>query len=356
MSAIRCEGLDGSNPLHFLAALGVLRLASLDDHGARLAWTSEPPHTPLIQTELDESATHSAIARHLGIRGLAALRTRRRRLLGLQESAQRALESCANDKRGKTAAKELKEQVRVRRERLRRIEDVLRDRVDAGLAKAHPFAALAASIHQVPQVGLRDAAARADPPLWRTLLPGLAADRSRQYKKDEAGLSRTRFSFSNGGSGKALLKDFRANLTRVRLADGGRDLLGFATAPEEITGLMWNPAEQRNYALRWRSPEDDATLSVPIHNVLAFVGLSFFPVVPANPSDRTNGFDDAERCFTWPLWSAALRVDTVASLLAGAFMRDDSAVQSTARGLVARFRAEVVMVDKRNFFSPSRPV
>jgi hypothetical protein len=118
---------------------------------------------------------------------------------------------------------------------------------------------------------------------------------------------------------------------------------------------MWEPAEQRNYALRWLNPTDDTTHSVPILNVLAFVGLSFFPVSPVTPSDRTTGFDNAEGYFRWPLWTGPLHTETISSLLAAAFVQSDAADVRT-RGIVARFQTEVITAEKRNFFSPSRPV
>jgi hypothetical protein len=140
------------------------------------------------------------------------------------------------------------------------------------------------------------------------------------------------------------------------LGDSKTSLLGFSTDAEEVTGLMWEPAEQRNYALRWLNPTDDATRSVPILNALAFVGLSFFPVLPATPSDRTAGFDGEEDSFCWAVWTDSLNVEVVQSVLASEFVQSATGSEAQARGIVARFQAEVITADKRNYFAPSRPV
>jgi hypothetical protein len=58
--------------------------------------------------------------------------------------------------------------------------------------------------------------------------------------------------------------------------------------------------------------------SVPGANILAFFGLSFFPVVPLDRSEACLGFKEIDRHqhFVWPLWSIPASQETIAALLA----------------------------------------
>lgn len=356
MNTIILGALDGANPLHVLAALGALRLVSLEDAEATLAWQDGRPHSPVLRSVLTEGQCHRVIALHLGVRGLLALQARRDRLALEIQTVDARRRTCTKDKPGRESAVRLKSELARRKAAMGRLEAVLRH-ADRVVASHHAFAASADCIHRVPQSVFRESAASVRSLLWNALLPGIAADCARVYGKDEIGLSRTRFSFSNGGSGKALLKDWLSNLGRLRRAEPERGgLLGFALDLVPVTGLMWEPKEQRDYALRWLDPNHDTTHSLPVLNSLAFVGLSFFPVVPRASEDRTVGFGEDERALAWPLWTPPLTATEVCSLVAASFVRNADERQVRSRGVFARYLARIVTANKRNFFAPPRPV
>ena len=64
MNEFACPGLDGSNPLHFLASLGVMRLLDRDGFAPRLAWSKESGSwNPVVfaeQLELDSCCLRCA--------------------------------------------------------------------------------------------------------------------------------------------------------------------------------------------------------------------------------------------------------------------------------------------------------
>jgi hypothetical protein len=64
MSTLELTGLDGANPLAFLAALGTLRLADLLHPGhARLRWTRRGKWTPRL--ELPDPVTQDTFLRRV---------------------------------------------------------------------------------------------------------------------------------------------------------------------------------------------------------------------------------------------------------------------------------------------------
>lgn len=89
----------------------------------------------------------------------------------------------------------------------------------------------------------------------------------------------------------------------------------YADAPPEF---RWDPAGDRPYALGWRDPSKTATRTMLGANSLALEALPLFPVVPEGSRVRTTGFSRIEKqvFFTWPVWSFPLAVDVIRSLLA----------------------------------------
>lgn len=170
----------------------------------------------------------------------------------------------------------------------------------------------------------------------------------------------TPFSFSNGGSGKYLLKDF-ANCAEYATEDSVRSLVGGPLrAEDKQTSLLWDPADQRSYALNWADPGDSKNKAScnATANALAFLGLCFLPVVPSGSRAAAIGMDRRARAFTWPLWSAPAESGTVRALLAHPGLHDASSLApgDRARGIDAVYRSRRFFLNKRPFFSPARAV
>ena len=83
--------------------------------------------------------------------------------------------------------------------------------------------------------------------------------------------------------------------------------------------LRWDPEENRGYALQWDDPSGDAALSVRGANFLALAAMHLLPTAPVNGHVETTGFGlkrSKRSTFTWPIWQHALNLDTVRSVLA----------------------------------------
>lgn len=88
-------------------------------------------------------------------------------------------------------------------------------------------------------------------------------------------------------------------------------------AEEPGSNLRWDPAAERNYALMANKPSDGETsVNAPLE-WLAFRALPLFPTFPEGARLTTtcvHGRGDDMR-MTWPLWSAAISLETARTIL-----------------------------------------
>ncbi len=388
MNEIVCTGLDGANPLHALAAFGLLRVGHrIRGDSLRMSWRSvDGLWHPVVHGAGQMEALLSEVGSCL-----VSLST-----LGNpdKELVRRVRERNADTNRLKKSLKERRKQAKAEAKASGFDPQSTRAHVDAKLATAHSelealqvrlsdaqkrlamangigVAHVGDTIGVAPEI-LRAAARHAldrwtadavhsdspatdDALLVLAQLPALACDQIHE----DGRLTPTPFSFSNGASGQCLLKDFRgcaAEVTRERLlaAITGQ---GDARVAGQ-TGLNWDPDEQVSYALVWNDPSN-ATKAAPVAtNALAYLGLSLVPCVPRGSRLAAVGWGPG-RAFSWPIWDTPLPIDAAMALLAHPQIvsdRPDSA-ELRLRGIIAVRRAAVVNpTGKRNFFAPSRPV
>lgn len=83
------------------------------------------------------------------------------------------------------------------------------------------------------------------------------------------------------------------------------------------SNLRWDPAADRNWALMANNPNDEGTSVDAPAEWLAFRALPFFPSFPVRTRIRTTGVSGRgdEMKLVWPLWSLPASVATVRSLL-----------------------------------------
>ncbi len=134
--------------------------------------------------------------------------------------------------------------------------------------------------------------------------------------------------------------------------------------------LRWDPEEDRRYALRWKDPSEDKVSAkgersgAPTEwgaNRLAFEALPLFPVMPLGPMVQTTGFSgnrSKNTFWTWPIWDAPIGLDTVRSLLALRKLRGDNLAHEelAAMGIVQVFRSRRITTGQYRNFTPSAPV
>ncbi len=187
------------------------------------------------------------------------------------------------------------------------------------------------------------------------LLPSLlyAAYASQSGDQKTGEVSPSAFSFGNGQSGKNLLLDVEQLILGLTADEFAIACAGCAKRRSAKT-LRWQPAEFRPAAYRAHDPgakvKGDEILDIPALNVLAFIGITYFPCVEASASGRTMGFffEDGTQFFRWPIWDAALddlEAFTILGVLVG---------ERTGRpGLLRAWQSHRFSSDKSLYFAPA---
>lgn len=316
---IPLPGLDGTNPLGFLAALGVLHVMNQSDPGssARMSWTARESWHPLVYS-------HGLKRQDDIVEAILAY-------------------SSALDSPGTAPQQE---------------------RLD--------YADMADVISVPPEIYAEalDRAftfAETDRPLAvrREMLDFIAAYGSTFCLKNNGNIQQSAFSFANGQGGKKLLAAFRtirSNLSRDHII---RSILrkwdyGDTTKGKGICVFRWDPEDRRLHAHMGTAPADTDTNTMLAANYLAFLGLSMLPSVPDTHGLLTTGFFRfaGEDAWIWPVWDVPAGPDTVRSLLSLPLLGETPVDMGQLRqmGIHALFRARRVSDDKGNvYFCPGIP-
>ncbi len=132
--------------------------------------------------------------------------------------------------------------------------------------------------------------------------------------------------------------------------------------------MRWDPADDRRYALRWKNPSADPNMTMRGANRLGIEALPLFTTVPIGARLETVGFVQRRHegvRWTWPIWSDPIDLDTCRSLLQSADleppMQDaEAGNQATWREILSRrgfkavFQSQRITTGKFRNFTPSR--
>ncbi|MDA8159896.1 MAG: hypothetical protein M0T76_04135 [Desulfobacteraceae bacterium] len=391
MKTIVCRGLDGSNPLHLLAALGGLRLLALRDPGVRLAWQWKGGWLPEYHWRAEEyddvlllaSVWLSAWLRELGSVGTAdpSLAREVRDLKAKHKKVQEERKEIMKAAKKESKQRQLKGQMAkdFERQMTREIDAVIcrqieeleglqqrqNDTLGQGVAHLGDIIGVPATIFRrkaamAVRAFLEDEAATIEPRRDEPILvvEALAAQASDGLLDGER-VQPTPFSFSNGASGQCLLKDFRACALACSSAAVRGILSGEPLFSSDITGLNWSPSDQRSYALQWQDPAS-GTADDPVANALAFIGLSCLPAIPTNGRLTAAGWREVPGGyeFVWPIWRSAIGLDEVRGLLAVTpNLAKEDAGGRAGRGIDAMFAVKRINpTGKRNYFAPAQAI
>lgn len=260
MSRLVLTGLDGSNPLGFLAALGLLRIAHARSNLVRLGFLSDGTFRPVlmgvdldvVQLVVDDASMASG-----------------RRPWALEYEKQ--------EKRGSKIVADLKAPPEVFS---RFLQDGL-EQWESGAEEAAEYGAAFGTT--------------------------VAVDGKGNTKP-------TAFHFT------AANQQFLGTLEAIRSSITS-DWVSSAMFEEHSNragaNLRWDPSADRNWALMASNPNDDGTkVNAPLE-WLAFRALPMFPCVPQGTRVITTAVSGRgeEMRFTWPLWSPPASRETVQSLI-----------------------------------------
>jgi hypothetical protein len=308
---ISLQGLDGQNPLGFLAALGLLRI--LDEHAQKALMTSPALGfcaTPPFAARIVFDASFERVKEIVLADAATQVSSNVLRL--------------AYDEKGELCSPEA--------------VNATRD-LKPSPAAARQFLALAAGAER------RDG----------DLAAGMLSD----VVQDNNGVSKpTAFHFTAGQ--QAFLEMVEALRAGIDDASLDEALIGPWRSTSKLPSLNWDSSVARLYALRASNPSGEKRGSVPAANWLAVHALAFFPVMPERNRGRaalrtTNvglGWKDVP--FTWPLWTEPAGEKVIASLL-----RLDSSRRTQrerlALGISTVFRSRILRSDQGGYGSFTPP-
>lgn len=367
------SGLDGTNPLGFLAALGTLvTLECAGERRARLSWRRRGTWVPAIGgvSTLTRDGLAAIVARGLGGHEVPEDAEQNR------VEAQKRFETARQltDRKKREIAKrglgraDREAAIEAEVSPLERARDSARDEWLRALAEAvpRPELALGKKIDCTP-AEYRDHARtfreRGDREAL-SLLAAFGTDACVEERSDA--IEATPFCFIKGSGQQFFLDTVRQLIQNVSPERVERALFEPWTYEDETLSMRWDPVEDRRYALMDRDPtaSDNKARTVWMANLLAYRALVLFPSAPRTGRLRATGWTvlDREPAFTWPLWEFPANADTIRSLLLLRELTlpkpDPSALK--ARGVAAIFRTRRIRVgagaNSKLNFSPARAV
>ena len=134
--------------------------------------------------------------------------------------------------------------------------------------------------------------------------------------------------------------------------------------PIEKHTMRWDPIDDVRYALQWRNPSGDPERkeggSVWGANRLAIEALPLLPTAPHGNRLETTGFTQSREhgvVWTWPIWSGLLSLDTVRSLLALTALHKQvpDRIRLGTLGVAEIYRCQRITQGKFRNFTPAWP-
>jgi hypothetical protein len=365
-------GLDGANPLGFLAALGTL--VSVDPTGqgaAQLRWKQSTRWRPVLEgiEARDEQELAARVADSLRGSDVSGDAEKNRKAAEqAMDEAKRALEKKREElkKRGLRGAQRAEAEDRELRPLELHYEAKRRQWLETlRAAVPRPELALGKSIDCTSEEYREHAAAlvsSAAPSNREALdmLAGFGSDAVRQRNSER--IASTPFCFTKGSGKQYFLDSARQLVGKVSPEAVQRTLFQPWDYRDEGLSMRWDPVEDRRYALLDRDPSEESVRTVWMANLLGYRAIALFPTAPVGGRLHVAGWDPKLENFTWPLWEVPLGLEVVRSLVQLRDLVEDKPDASTlrARGIVAVFRAARIEVgsggNKKLNFTPARRV
>ena len=250
-------GLDGTNPLGFLASLGVQTVFAGEETQPRLWWS-------------DDITPHAVVDRDFGVERIADQ--------ALATAAVWNDSAAANPERGDGTSIPKGDELKLAPDDIR--EYLSRSGVSG---TAHDLAA------------------------------SLVAEGS----LDNNGIAKPSDLYFAAGNQKLLdmVRSILGAVTREELVTGLIGPWGYASS---LPSLGWDVVDDRIYALRAENPQGDKKLTNPGPEALAILGLSRHPVFAGSDRTLTQGCSGSWKAgfYSWPLWDRPATPNAVKSILA----------------------------------------
>jgi len=365
-------GLDGSNPLGFLAALGTL--VSVDPFGegvAQLRWKRSTRWRPVLEGIEADSKQKLAEVVAKSVRGTVVSKDRELSRANAEKAMEQA-KTAVKKKRDELKARGLRgsERAQAEERELGPLERAYQEKRLQWLealraAVPRPELALGKSIdctsdeYREHAEALATNAGRSN----REALDMLAAFGSDAVlHRNQDRIAATPFCFTTGSGKQYFLDTARQLIGKVSEEAVYRTLFEPWDYRDEGLSMRWDPVEDRRYALLDRDPSGESVRTMWMANLLAYRALALFPAAPVGGRLEVTGWDPNHEKFTWPLWEAPLVLDVVRCLLQLRELVEEEPNASIlrARGIITAYRAARIEVgsgtNKKLNFAPAKRV
>jgi hypothetical protein len=151
-----------------------------------------------------------------------------------------------------------------------------------------------------------------------------------------------------------MVRELANKVDRARLEEA---LCGPWRYDSPLPSLSWDARGERIYALRGTNPSKEQRLGVPGADWLAFRGLVFYPVARINEALRTTACDAAWKssAFRWPLWRVPVTRNVARSLVADRTLVAKDArprqAELDARGIICLRESRIRRTDQGGYGS-----
>lgn len=375
--SVELAGLDGANPLGFLAALGTLvAIRQAGEKEARLRWTRARTWVPLIDgiSTSDVGGLSETLAAALRGR-VVSVDDEKNRALAQREfdDAKKAAEDKRKEirKRGLSRAerddaieREVRPLERIRKEKRQRWLDVLKKAVPRRELSVGKRIDCEYKEYRDHAADFLAGAGHADRETL-DLLAAFGSDACREERSDA--IAPTPFCFIKGSGQQFFLDTARQLMEHATPRTVRQALFEPWAYRDEKLSMRWDPIEDRRYALMDRDPTapGNETTTVWMANLLGYRALVLFPCAPGRRELIATAWatlNEGDPAFTWPIWEFSAPPDTIRSLLQLRELAEPQVDGPTlrARGVAAVFRSRRIRVGagsnyKLNF-SPARAV
>lgn len=379
--SVPLTGLDGTNPLGFLAALGTLVVAhQAGESAACLRWARERTWTPVLVglTTAERTELGERFATALSGKTISSDAEKKRDIAAKAHSQAMTAVKKEKEKIKKEKIKPKEDRVKAIEERVRPLEMIADTKRGEWLvalkgAVPRPELALGARIDCTADEYRKHAAefTKGGDRASREAIQYLAAFGSDacldEGKGDLRGrkIEATPFCFIRGSGNQNFLDTVRKLLSEVTVERVAQTLFEPWAYRDEKLSMRWDPGEDKRYALTDVKPADEGALTVWMANLLAYRSLALFSCAPTRRGLGTTAWAQVEdeRTFTWPLWEFTAALDTVRTMLQLRELREARPDRSAlyGRGIAAAFRARRIRFPPKGAsyklnFSPARSV
>jgi len=354
-------GLDGTNPLGFLAALGTLQILAAV-HGepkVSMSWKNcSFTWNPVLHgVDGNKQLVASQIATHLQCPFQP----------NPEAEVKRQEKQTAFDKKKselKRAVDDLKQRGLRGNERKAAEDNALAPiRVEMGKLRTEWLAALRACVPSLElSLGKHLNATRDE--LRQAMLLGLEESSQSQRKvvdlysafgSDSCSLDKndqmeaTQFCFITGSGHQYFLDTVRQLITNLNASRFEEALFHAIEPSDEKLSMRWDPQEDRRYAVMWSDPtaSDNKAKTNWAINLLAYLGLQLLPSIPIRKGLRTTGWSREENpTWNWAIWHGRMSALVVRSVLSHPCLvnKDIKRDHIAATGVAAVYQSARVQV------------